>query len=392
MITLFDIIIIVLLAAFIVAILFQFFKLPIIIGYIFIGVAIHPFLRSLPDITAIHELAEFGIVFLLFTIGQEFSLEKLSDIRWNVVGIGISEILLTILFAILLGNFANLSLSFSIVIGGVIAMSSSAIVLKQLSAQEQIRTKHGKEITAVLLLQDIAAIPFFILIPTLATEGSHTLLLPIVWGLGRGFLATIAIIGIGQYILRPLFRKMMAFHSIEIFTLATLLVTLGAAWLTEHLGLSLAFGAFLAGMMLSETEYAKEIEHAVGSFRDILLGLFFVSIGMLFDWHQFIIHWHFVISLLAILILAKGFLIYLLGIIFKNSQSDALRTGLILAQGSEFSFAIILLANKHQLLVNNQLNIVLSALILSMLISPILILYNKQVVAFLTPQKPLTQD
>lgn len=388
MITLFDIIIIVLLAAFTVAVIFRFLKLPIVIGYILIGVALHPFLRALPDVGAIHSLAEFGIVFLLFTIGQEFSLQKLSSIGWRVIAIGIGEILLIIFFCLGASLHSQIDISTTIILGGVIAMSSSAIVMKELSSQEQLKTEHGRDVVAILLLQDLAAIPFFILIPTLTSEPTHHLLFePILWALGRGFLATVAIIGIGQFVLRPIFNRLEATGSTEIFLLAILVVTLGTAWITNYIGLSLAFGAFLAGMMLSETDYTHKIEHAIGSFRDILLGLFFISIGLLFDWVQFIQYWHLVLLLLACLVIIKMLLIYFLGILFGTNKRDALRTGLLLAQGSEFGFAIIILATNHDLLSGVTLQILLSALILSMLISPFLIQFNRQIAHWVFSEK-----
>ncbi|MGH8402442.1 MAG: monovalent cation:proton antiporter-2 (CPA2) family protein, partial [Gammaproteobacteria bacterium] len=261
-------------------------KLPAVIAYLFTGFLVGPHVLGwIPDTADTHDLAEFGVVFLLFTLGLEFSLPKLLVMRKAVFVLGGAQVLLTTLGAGIIAWLFGAKIPVAIVLGGVFAMSSTAIVVKQLAEQNELNLQHGRLAIAVLLFQDLAVIPLLILIPGL-THGigpqfAGQLLLTFV----KGALAVIVILAFGRWLLRPIFHQIAGARSAELFTLAVLLVTLAASWSTAALGLSLALGAFLAGMMLAETEFRHEVEADIRPFRDILLGLFFVTVGMLINPH-----------------------------------------------------------------------------------------------------------
>ncbi len=219
-------------------------------------------------------------------------------------------------------------------------MSSTAITIKQLHDQRELNEPHGFNALGVLLFQDVAVIAFLILIPSLS-DGGQNILIPLFWALVKAVGVMMLILFLGRWILRPLFREIAVTKSLEIFTLTILLVTLSAAWLTETMGLSLALGAFAAGMMLGETEYRHQIEVEIRPFRDVLLGLFFITIGMLLNVTQLPEIWLGVLLLLFGIIIGKTLLITGLSLIFGSDHVTAFRTGLILAQGGEFGFCFI---------------------------------------------------
>lgn len=379
-------ILILLVSAVLVSTLFRRLNLPPVLGYLLVGVLVGPYgLSWIPDLDSTHQLAEFGVVFLMFTIGLEFSLPKLMAMKRAVLGLGGTQVLLTTLLTMGFTFIAHATLGSALVIGGVVAMSSTAIVSKQLKDQLELTSPHGSNAIGILLFQDIAVIPFLILIPSLAS-GDHNLLTTLTHALLKATAVMLFILIIGRRILRPLFHMIASTRSLEIFTLTVLLVTLSAAWGTEEMGLSLTLGSFLAGMMLGETEFRHQIEIEVRPFRDVLLGLFFITIGMLFNVTSLPDIWLGVLILLAIIIVFKALLIATLAKIFGSSTPTAIRTGLVLAQGGEFGFALLSIALDGKLLGPYYGQVVLGALLLSMSISPFIIRYNKQISQLLEPK------
>lgn len=377
-------ILLLLLIAVAISVVFSRLKIPAIVGYLIVGIVVGPhILGVIASGQDTRDIAEFGIVFLLFTIGLEFSLTQVISMRKIVFGYGLLQVLFSVAITALLSTVFNLSLGKMIVIGSIIAMSSTAIVSKQLTEQLEINTSHGINAIGILLLQDLAVIPILILIPSLVSVDLNSLTVNLLWALLKGAGAIFLILGAGRYVLRPSFYLIAARNSVELFTLSVLLVTLGAAWVTYELGLSLALGAFLAGMMLGETEFRHQIETDIRPFRDVLLALFFISIGMQVNFVTLLHAWPWLLLLLFALILFKTVLIYLLGLVFKNDHVTSLRTGLLLAQGGEFGFAILLLAFNYHLLPAEYGQVVLGALLLSMIISPFLIQYNRVITNFL---------
>lgn len=369
-------------------------KLPLIVGYIIIGVLVGPYALSiLQDTENTRKLAEFGIVFLLFTIGLEFSLSRLFSMRTVVFLYGSLQVILTVLVTNFIGKTFGMNLAEAITIGCIVALSSTAIVIKQLGDQLESNSIHGKNAIGILLFQDLAVIPILLLIPNLVDIHAYALTRELSWALIKGCVAITLILSLGRGLLRPLFYRIAETRSLELFSLATLFVTLSCAWLTDYFGLSLALGAFLAGIMLGETEFRHQIGSAIRPFRDVLLGLFFISIGAQFNVVFMLSAWNWMLLLLGALIILKFLIITLVAWLFHNDKVTSLRTGIVLAGGGEFSFAILSLALKYKLLPLDHAQVVLGGLLLSMIIAPLLIRHNKQIAQFLTFNKvKSTQD
>ena len=372
--------VLILLTASVVAVtVFHRLDLPSVIGYLFVGVALGPSASGLvSEDLNIPLLAEFGVVFLLFTIGLEFSLPQLRTMRWTVFGLGNAQVLVTNVAAAAVAWYLGVSWSGAIVIGGALALSSTAIVIKQLTEQAELQSRHGRKALGVLLFQDLAVVPLLILIPILADEshGNVPLALAMMLALLKGAGVFLLIIWLGRRALRPLFHEVAAARSNELFTLAVLLVALLAAWTTQLAGLSLALGAFLAGIMLSETEYRNQIEADIRPFRDVLLGLFFITVGMLLDPRVLLDSWYWVLILLLALMLFKAVLIYVLVRLSGEDSRTAVQTGTILAGGGEFGFAVLSLALASGLILPDVSQLVLATIILSMVITPVLVRHN----------------
>ena len=370
--------IIILLAGSVIAVaVFRRLQLPSILAYLLVGVIIGPHgLAWVPHTEDTHYLAEFGVVFLLFTIGLEFSLVRLNAMKMEVLGLGGAQVMVTTVLAGAVALLLGLPLPAAIIVGGVLAMSSTAIVIKQLKDQHELGLLHGRLSVGILLFQDIAVVPFLILIPALAANPETALVWELLKALGTGLAVVAVMLAVGWWLLRPLFRGIVSYHSTELFTLTALLFAIASAWLSHFAGLSFALGAFLAGMILGETEFRHQIEADIRPFRDVLLGLFFITIGMMFDVHVLpgIAHW--VLLLMAALALSKMAVIAGLCLLFNVPAGSGLRTGVILAQGGEFGLVLLAIAFSNGLLDTNMVQLVLAASIVSMALTPVLIKYN----------------
>ncbi len=351
-------------------------QLPPIIGYLLVGALFGPHaLGLIPEGRTIEFLAELGVVFLLFMIGLEVSISHLLSMRRILLGLGGLQVLLSTLATVLLAIWAGLRWESALAIGGALALSSTAIVVKQLQEQLEMHSRHGRKALGILLFQDLAVVPFLVLIPILG-GGGEDMLPALGLALLKAVLAFALVFAIGHWLLRPVLGWVAATYSIELFTLSILLLALAAAWLTHRMGLSLALGAFLAGVMLAETEYRHQIETEVRPFRDVLLGLFFVTVGTQLDLAALRDDWPWVLLLTAGVVLGKGGLIVLLTRLYQSDWGVAIRTGAVLAQGGEFGFALLALALSDGLVDARQIQPLLAALVLSMLIAPLLIRYN----------------
>jgi CPA2 family monovalent cation:H+ antiporter-2 len=357
--------------------LFRRLHLPPILGYLIVGILVGPFGSGL--VASSEEtrfLAEFGVVFLLFSIGLEFSLPQMIAMKGSVFGLGGSQVLLTGATIALLAWLLGLPVQAAVITGAILALSSTAIVIKQLSEQVELNSEHGRLGVSILLFQDLAVIPLLVVIPILAGTGESGIALPLFIAVVKAALVFVAIMAIGHWLLRPLFHEIARARSAELFTLSVLLVSLTAAWLTHAAGLSLALGAFLAGMMLGETEYRHQIEADIRPFQDVFLGLFFVTVGMRVDLISLLPIMHWVLLLSAALILFKALVILLLARLTGRSSATALRSGLLLAQGGEFGFVLLDLSLGSSLLPGSAGQLLFAAIIISMVISPFLIRYN----------------
>jgi len=368
-----QLVLILLAAAVLVVAVARILRLPTMLGYLVTGVAIGPFaLGLIPDSQEARYLAEFGVVFLMFSIGLEFSLPRLMSMRMTVFGFGGAQVVLTIALTTLIAWALDLPLLAAIALGGIMSMSSTAIVSKLLAERLEIQTPHGRQIFGALLFQDLAVVPLIILIPAFTRESDA-----MAATLGLAMLKAVVVLGfllfVGQRIMRPWFQWVAGHKSPELFTLNLLLFTLGLAFLTESAGLSLALGAFLAGMLVSETEYRYQVEDDIKPFRDVLLGLFFVTIGMHLDPMQVMQNWGGVLLMVAAIVIGKGLLVAGLAMVFGSSRPTAVRTALGLAQAGEFGFVLLALAVDMKLLGADITQPVLAAMVLSMLIAPLLI-------------------
>ncbi len=359
--------------------LFRRLQLPPILGYLIVGILVGPYGSGL---VASNEdtrfLAEFGVVFLLFMIGLEFSLPQMIAMKVSVFGLGGSQVVITATVIALLAWLLGLTPEAALIAGAILALSSTAIVIKQLSEQVELNSEHGRLGVSILLFQDLAVIPLLVVIPLLAGDSGSGLLLPLALAVVKAALVFVAIMAIGHWLLRPLFHEIARARSAELFTLTVLLVSLTAAWLTHEAGLSLALGAFLAGMMLGETEYRHQIEADIRPFQDVFLGLFFVTVGMRVDLLSLLPILHWVLLLSLGLILFKAMVILLLVRLSGRSTTTAFRSGLLLAQGGEFGFVLLDLSLGHALLPVAASQLLFAAIIISMACSPFLIRYNQR--------------
>jgi CPA2 family monovalent cation:H+ antiporter-2 len=370
-----------LLAAVAGVVLFRSLNLPPMLGYLTVGILIgpHSFAQSFGlggDSAQVRYLGEFGVVFLMFSIGLEFSLAKLRAMRRIVFGLGLAQVATTIAAAVIacigLRQFIPLSWSVSVALGGALAMSSTAIVSKLLAERLELEAEHGRNILGVLLFQDLAVVPLLIIIAAFG-QGRHDLALALGWATVKIAVTLALLFFVGQRFMTRWFDLVARRRSQELFMLNLLLMTLGGAFITDHFGLSMALGAFVVGMLIAETPYRHQVEEDIKPFRDVLLGLFFITIGMLLDPHVVWQHPLMVLGLLVGPVLLKAGLITGLARLFGSSPGVALRTGLGLAQAGEFGFVLMNLIVDNQLLDPTFAQVILASMLLSMLAAPFII-------------------
>ena len=381
-----------LVAAVLGVVIFRTLKLPPMLGYLVVGVVIGPHaLAFAQDSAGVRYLAEFGVVFLMFVIGLEFNLPKLRSMRTLVFGLGMSQVVLTVL-GTLAGHLLlvwvwnalssrpwEMGWQGAVVLGSAMAMSSTAIVAKLLAERLELEAEHGRRIMGVLLFQDLAVVPLLVLIPALGSSAEE-LATEMGWALLKAAaLLTVLLVG-GQRVMRWWLTQVARRKSEELFVLNLLLITLGLAWVTEHFGLSLALGAFVAGMLVAETEYKHQVETDIRPFHDVLLGLFFITIVMKLDWRPVLEQWFLVLLLTSVPVLVKFALVAGLARLFGAQPGVALRTGLYLAQAGEFGFVLLTLGAARGLVAPEWVSPVLASMVLSMLATPFVIMYSGRIV------------
>lgn len=363
---------------------FKYFKLSATIAYFAVGILLGPSGAGiLYDSESIRHFVEFGIVFLMFSIGLEFSLPKLNSMRGILFGLGGAQVLITLATTFFVSRLFGLDLAMAFVIGSALTMSSTAIVSKILIERIDLNSRHGRLSIGILLFQDIAVIPILILLPALSasTIDINTLFIPII--LKITVLLSL-LFWLGKPIINFWFGLVAQQKSRELFVLNVLMVTMFFAYLTHLAGLSYALGAFLAGMLISETRYRYQVESDIASFRDILLGLFFISVGMMLNVNIFVEYLWIIITIFIGYSLFKATLIALLTKAFKYELGVGIRTGIILGQAGEFSFVILALAKEQNIIGGDILQIILSVCLLSMICAPFLIPYNGRIARFLS--------
>jgi CPA2 family monovalent cation:H+ antiporter-2 len=378
-----------LLAAVLAVVAFRLMRLPPMLGYLVVGILIGPHATGLvPESAQASHLAEFGVVFLMFSIGLEFNIAKLWAMRRTVFGLGLAQVLLTTFLVMGVGSALTrfgpdmaqgMTLTAWFALGGALAMSSTAIIVKLLTERLEMDSAHGRQIVGVLLFQDLAVVPFLVILPALSGEPRQlagTLLI----AFAKAAFVLLLLLGLGQRVLRGWFHLVARRRSQELFMLNLLLVTLGLAWITERAGLSLALGAFIAGMLIAETEYRHQVAEDIKPFRDVLLGLFFITIGMLLNVRVVLEHLPLVLLLLIGPVVGKFLLVTALARLYGCTLGTAIRTGLGLAQAGEFAFVLLKLAGGLQLIDPLLLQVVLASMLLSMLAAPFLLHFSDRIV------------
>jgi len=364
--------------AFVVVMVFHRLRAPTTLGYLLVGVILGPFTFG-PSVYVpeFQTLAEFGVVFLLFTIGLNFSLPQLHALRHRVLGLGTGQVVLTTLVVGGVAWLAGLPMASAFVIGAVFAQSSTTILSSQLSEQGEENSHHGRYGLAMSVFQDVTAVPFLIIIPVLGMSvGADVLGGMLGWAFAKAIIAFLLLFFIGRWSLRPLFYMASERQSAEIFTLAVLLVALLAAWTTNMFGLSLAFGGFVAGMMLGETEFRHQVESTIRPFRDVLLGLFFIGIGMRFDPFAIVPIWHWAVLGALLIIVSKTLIVTGLLRVMRVDAHVSWRTGLLLAVGGEFGLALVAIALDSEVIGMELGQVAMSSVLLSMVVGAFLIRYN----------------
>ncbi|MDP1996420.1 MAG: monovalent cation:proton antiporter-2 (CPA2) family protein [Gallionella sp.] len=374
-----SLVLVLLATAVIVVVLCRTLHLPVMLGYLTVGILIGPHaLAWIPDAVGTQHLAEFGVVFLMFSIGLEFSLTRLTAMKRTVFGLGGAQVVATMLLVMAVTALLGLDWRVGLALGGVLAMSSTAIVSKMLVERAELNLPYGQQMMGVLLFQDIAVVPLLIIIPALATSAED---LPATLGFAtlKAVAVLLVLLLFGQRIMRSWFHVVARQKSSELFMLNVLLITLGLAYFTELAGLSLALGAFVAGMLISETEYRYQVEEDIKPFRDVLLGLFFVTIGMKLNLGEVMGEFGWVLLVLLGLILFKALIVALLARAFEGDWGVALRSAIGLAQAGEFGFVLLTLADGAHLLGGATMQIVLAAMLLSMLAAPFMIQHGEAI-------------
>ncbi|MFK8067147.1 MAG: cation:proton antiporter [Gammaproteobacteria bacterium] len=356
------------------AIFFQRLKMSTIIAYMAVGAAIGPQafnFVSTPESFSL--IAEFGVVFLLFSLGLEFSLPKMLSLKFLVFGVGGVQVLAcTIVFGTTV-YFWGSTPSSAVLIAGALALSSTAIVTRELVNTHQLHNQHGKLAIGVLLFQDLVAVIFLIMVPVLANQGENSLAMELASAILRGVVLFSILMVLGKWVLPLIYKEVALSKSEEIFVLSTLVIVLLAAWLTHSFHLSMALGGFVTGMMLGEGSFKYQIENDIRPFKDILLGLFFVTIGMSLDLGLLIEYWPRIILFTLLLILIKTVVVTLVVKAMGFGDEDAIRVGLTLAQAGEFCLALMSLAYLNGVIPLDQSSFIILIAIFTMALSPVLI-------------------
>lgn len=370
-----------------VVLLFRRLRLPPILGYLAVGMLLGPYALNFTTGGIAPILTDLGLVFLVFTLGLEFSLPRMIAMRREALFVGgLQVVLTTTAFAAVLWTLKVQPL-IAIMIGGALAMSSTAIVIRQLGEQAELNRTHSRIAIGILLFQDLAFVPLLALESALIDGGEGRDPWQIAEAILQAAIALALVLTFLRWLVRPLFHEIGRARSTELFTLATLMVTVGAAWATHAVGLSLALGAFLAGMLLGETEYRHQLETVIRPFRDVLIGLFFITIGTLLDLQLLFRQLWLVLLLVVGLQLAKIIIITIVSRLATDESRKALRAGVVMAQGGEFGFALLTLMLNDRLADPSLIQPLLAATVVSMVVSPLLIRHNGRIAELIFPRR-----
>ncbi len=358
--------------------------LPPILGYLLVGMALGPHAFGMVSESSTTQLlADLGVTFLLFTLGLEFSLPRMLAMKREVFGLGAAQVVATTIVFAIIAKIAGVPWLMSIVVGGAISMSSTAIIMHQLTERAELNRTHGRLAFSMLLFQDLAFVPLLALASALTRGGDSFSLISTVISVVGGVVAVVVVLVLGRWLLRPLFQEITRSRMRELFTLAVLFVVLASAWVSHSAGLSLALGGFLAGMMLAETEYRHQIETVIRPFRDILLGLFFITVGMLLDVHLLVDEFVLVSAMLIGLVVLKAAAASVVTRMFVGPWFKAIRTGVVISIAGEFGIALLTIVLQNNGLPTKIGQPLLVAIALSMIVSPFIIGNNRRIARLL---------
>jgi len=361
-------------------VIFKRFEIPTVIGYVFSGFIISSIFNLAEDSkNFLMHLAEFGIVFLMFTIGLEFSVGHLKSMKREVFLFGGLQVMLSALLFTLLGYLLfGLEVKSAIIVGGALALSSTAIVLKILNENNEIHSGYGRLSLGILLFQDLSVIPILLMV-SFFTSAEGSVMSMLLETLGGAVVIFLVLFVAGKYVVERFFDWIMQTESEEIFLVAVLMGVIGASLLAQAVGFTYSLGAFLSGMLMAETKYRYRIEADLIPFRDILLGVFFVTIGMLIDWHAILAYIHYIVALMVAIMLIKAVVIFAILRPYVQRRT-ALKTSLALFQVGEFALAVFALARSNGLIDTTLNQILIITVILSMIITPFVLKNIKRIV------------
>jgi len=383
-------ILILLFASVAIVIIFKQFGLSPALGYLVSGAAIGPFgFGVLTSTETTKSIAELGIVFLLFAIGLELTFSRLLAMRKYVLGFGSLQVVLTSgVISLICVKFFHMNLDASIVIGSALALSSTAIVMQVIAEHGEQSTRVGRLSFSILLMQDLAVIPILVLLPLLTKTD-----LNVAHALGGALFDACIAMGIifvvGRVLLRPVYRLIAETKSDVLFLSFTLIVVLGSAFLSNYMGLSFALGAFIAGLMVAETEYKYRVEEEILSLKSLLLGLFFMTIGMSFDFDLLLSSLPYIVMVSIVLIIVKCVIIVLLCRIFRFPLAPAIHTGLLLAQGGEFAFVVFLMAVQQKFMEVDLSQFLMTVVTFTMALTPLLAALGRKAKSYLYTKEVL---
>ena len=368
-----------LLAAVVIVSIFKRFKVSPIIGYLFAGMLIGPYaLGFIADIATTKLLGDFGVVFLLFAIGLKVPLSRLQSMKRYVFGLGSLQVFVCGSFFAAFAYFFGQPITSSIVIGAALALSSTAVVVQVLSERGEFASKFGRASFSVLIFQDIAVVLFLVMISTIGAEGT-SIAQELGYAAMKAGIVLAIIVAVGRVVLRPVYRAIATLDNPELFVAITLLVVLTTSLITDASGLSMELGAFLAGLLLSETEYRHQVEADIAPFYGLLLGLFFATVGMRIDLHLLFENYLLVPGIILGMLVLKLLIVSGVCRLLNMSWMTALRTALVLAAGGEFAFVMITVASKDGLLSDFVGQILLVSVALSMAFTPFLDRFGKYI-------------
>ena len=380
-------VLILLLAAIVAVPLAQRFKVSPVLGYLAAGLIVGPFgLGFIENTEDAERLSAFGVVFLLFTIGLDMPLPRLKAMWRYIFGLGLAQVMLTGSIIGLVAASLGVPPPLALIIGAALAFSSTAAVLQLLAERGELASRVGRAALAILLFQDLAVVPLLALLPLLQSGGS-SIAAVLALALGKGIAAILAIMLLGRLVLRPLFRVIARTRIRETFAATNLLVVLGLGWATATAGMSMALGAFLAGLLLAETEYRHQVEADILPFRGLLLGLFFITVGMGIDTRFVIAHWRTVLSLAVILVAGKPVLLWLLARLAGLGAPTSIRVALLLSQSGEFAFVIFGIAGQLGLLAPEVAAVLNAAVAITMMTTPLMAALGRHLATLIQPRR-----